>query len=64
MKAWSTFYRQNHRNVEENREKANDIVDMMLMIEITLTKTVPCSSIMFETLLVKVELETFAIIIW
>ena len=63
MKAWSTFYRQNHRNVEGNREKANDIVDMMLMIEITLTKTVPCSSIMFETLLVKVELETFAIII-
>ena len=40
MKAWSTFYRQNHRNVEENREKANDAVDMMLMIEITLTKTV------------------------
>ena len=27
MKAWSTFYRQNHQNVKQNRERAGDAVD-------------------------------------
>ena len=27
MKAWSTFYRQNHQNVKQNRERAGNAVD-------------------------------------